>query len=154
MEESGFAGSAVGNVPVCLLKVKENYNSLLQGLEDIWKEVMYTSENGVTVGAEMYTVIFYLGGDWKFLACVCGLEAASSTYACIWCTCAKEDRHTDKEWSISDTSKGACTIDSIIERSQLPKKSPLRYNCCSEPLFQPIPVKRVVIDNLHLFFCV
>ena len=28
---------------------------------------------------------FYLGGDWKFLAMVTGIDAVSSTYACIWC---------------------------------------------------------------------
>ena len=51
---------------------------------------------------------FYLGGDWKFLAMVTGIDAASSTYACIWCKCSADARwDTSKEWSMTDVEKGA-----------------------------------------------
>ena len=33
-----------------------------------------------------------LGGDWKFLAMVTGIDAASSNHACISCKCKKDDR--------------------------------------------------------------
>ena len=39
---------------------------------------------------------------------VCGSDTANSKYACIWCTCPKEDRYdTSKEWSITDEKKGS-----------------------------------------------
>ncbi len=33
----------------------------------------------------------FLGGDWTFLACVCGLGAAHATCPCIWCKCPLYD---------------------------------------------------------------
>ena len=51
---------------------------------------------------------FYLGGDWKFLALVTGIDAATSDYACIWCKCPKKDRwDTSVSWSITNTDEGA-----------------------------------------------
>jgi len=38
---------------------------------------------------------FYLGGDLKFLAIVCGIEAANTEYACVWCRCPR-DKWDDK----------------------------------------------------------
>ena len=52
------------------------------------------------------------------------------------------------EWSISDPEKGekgARTVQEIKEKCKLSKR---KFNC---PLF---PMKRVVIDTLHLFLCV
>ena len=43
-----------------------------------------------------------MGGDWKFLAIVMGIDSARSEYACIWCKCSKEERaNMDKTWSIT-----------------------------------------------------
>ncbi len=61
-EEGGCSGFAYGNNPVCLLKEKEDYEHLRLGLQDVSKEI----EDGV-----VFKINFYLGGDWKFLACVC-----------------------------------------------------------------------------------
>ena len=57
---------------------------------------------------------------------------------------------TDKEWSICDVAKGARTIEENIQLSQLPK-SRKRFNVSHPPLFPKIPLKNVVIDNLHVF---
>ena len=54
-----------------------------------------------------YEIDFLLGGDWKFLVCVCGIDSATATYSCIWCTCSKSERHLDKQWSIVDEEYGA-----------------------------------------------
>lgn len=54
---------------------------------------------------------YFLGGDLKFLAIVCGIEAANAKYACVWYKCSNSDR-----WDMSkafDVSKGARTIDKL-----------------------------------------
>ena len=94
---------------------------------------------------------YYLGGDWKFLALVTGVDSASSRYSCIWCKCPSEERSvTDKEWSVCDVAKGALTIEENIHLSQLPI-SRKKFNVSHPPLFPKIPLKNVVTDNLHLF---
>lgn len=60
-----------------------------------------------------FKIDFMLGGDWKFLACVCGLDSASSKYSCIWCICSKDERHIDKKLSITDKEEGAQTVEDI-----------------------------------------
>lgn len=37
----------------------------------------------LSAGDYTYDIEYFLGGDWKFLACVCGLGAANQDYACI-----------------------------------------------------------------------
>lgn len=107
--------------------------------------------DSITVQECHYAVEFYLGADWKFLAMVCGIDSANSKYACIRCTCLKEDRHdTTKEWSITDVKKGARTIEPISLASKLPAKSPKKYNCSQMPLFEDVPIHKVIIDVLHL----
>ena len=50
----------------------------------------------------------------KFLATVCGIEAASAEYSCIWCKCPKGQRSDmELQWSISDPLNGARTIEEI-----------------------------------------
>ncbi|MCG8627032.1 MAG: hypothetical protein MJE68_34160, partial [Proteobacteria bacterium] len=152
IDEGSVCKSASGNHSVCIARVAEDYANLSVILADIIKEVDNINEHGLEVNGVKYTVHFYLGADWKFLAMACGLDAANSKYACIWCTCYKDDRYkVDKEWSITDVEKGARTITSIISASKLPTKSPRRFNCSRTPLFQAIPIYRVIIDNLHLF---
>ena len=55
------------------------------------------------------------------------------------------------EWSLTDQSKGAWTIEEIKEKSKLGKRNKSRFNCCQAPLFPFIPIDHVVIDTLHLF---
>ena len=82
------------------------------GLEDICKEAKDLEK--VTINDKVYKITFFLDGDLKFLAIICGIEAANSEYACVWCKCPKSQRGDMKmEWSLSDQSKGACTIDEI-----------------------------------------
>lgn len=44
------------------------------------------------MGDYKYDIEYFLGGDWKFLAYVCGLGAANQDYACIWCKCPGSER--------------------------------------------------------------
>ncbi len=90
-----------------------------------------------------------MGSNLIFL--VIGIDSATSTYSCIWCKCSKEERQGDpgKEWSILDVSKGARTTeDNCYIGSKTKKKS---FCVSHKPLFTNIPLKNVVIDNLHLF---
>ena len=102
----------------------------------------------------MASIEYYLGGDWKFLAAVTGNDAASSTYAYIWCKCKCDERwDTTKEWSVSDATRGAQSTEENLEISALPK-SRKQFNVSNPPLFPTIPLSHIVIDNLHLFLCV
>ena len=42
-------------------------------------------------GKQFYLEIF-LGGDWKFLLTMMGLNAANSKYTCLYCKIDKKDR--------------------------------------------------------------
>lgn len=75
-------------------------------------------------------------------------ESATATYACVWCKCPLGERYMTKEWSITDTQKGARTIDEITACCTKAKTSTRRYNC---PLFPTIPLDHVIPDVLHLF---
>ena len=140
----------MGNYSLAILKIGEKYEELAAGLQDIIAE----AENceAVNIDDKVYNIEFYLGGDLKFLAIVCGIDAANADHACIWCKCPKEKQDDMTiEWSIIDVSKGAQTIEEILDKCTLGKQSKNRFNCSHAPLFLFIPIKRVIIDSLHLF---
>ena len=150
LEDGQQPCSASGNYTVAILKVSENYDELASALQDIIQEAK--DFEIVTVDGKTFKIEYYLGGDWKFLAVVCGLESATCEHSCIWCKCPKGKRwDMSLEWSLTDSNKGARTTDEIAAKSELAKTSKLRFNCCRPPLFSFIPMSRVVIDSLHLF---
>ena len=152
LDEGSAAKSFAGNHTVCIIRGPENYDSLSTSLKDVIEEITEIHESGLEIDTTTYAIHFYLGADWKFLAMACGIDAANSTHACVWCTCSKDDRHKlSKEWSICDQSKGARTVQSITDALKLPARSKQKFNCSKVPLFPMVPMERVVIDNLHLF---
>ena len=150
LNEGNCAMSANGNHTIAVLKVKEDYENIKSELSDIINEVenlKFIVFNGIH-----YYIDWYLGGDWKFLAMVCGIGNAISEFPCIWCKCPTSDKFDIcKEWSITDPFKGARTVDEIIRLS--PRKGTLatKFSCKHPPLFPSIPIFKVVIDTLHLF---
>lgn len=94
LEEGGHACLLSGNHTIAILKVAENYEALSAGLQDICDEVK--NLKSIDIGGHTYKIEFYIRGDWKFMAMVCGLESATSTYACIWCKCPKP-----QQWDVS-----------------------------------------------------
>ena len=95
----------------------------------------------------VYHLEYFLGGDWKFLACVCGIGAANAENACVWCICPKLKRYdTSKSWSVLDPEFGARTLDEIKKCAKGKK-----FNCIHVPLFPFIPLSHVIIDTLHLY---
>ena len=149
LEESEKTGSFEGNHVLAIFKTPEKYNFVKNALEDIIRDVERLKE--IRIGQDTFSIEYYLGGDWKFLAAVTGIDAASSTYACIWCKCKRDERwDTSKEWSISDVTKGARSTEENLEISALPN-SRKKFNVSNPPLFPTIPLSHIVIDNLHLF---
>lgn len=134
-----------GNYPLATIKTPENYESLKESLADLNKEMSELKE--IKINNYTYKIEYFLGGDWKFLACVCGIWAANQEFACIWCKCPRAERsHIDKKWSMSDKSLGARDHQEITDNSRRKK-----CNCKYSPLFDYIPVDHVIIDTLHLF---
>ena len=149
LNEEDTTGSFEGNHILAVFKAPENYHFLKKALEDIIKDVELLKE--IKVGLNTFSIDYYMGGDWKFLAAVTGIDSASSTYACIWCKCGRDERFdADKEWSVTAGSKGARTIEENVEYARLPK-SRKQFNVSNPPLFRSIPLSHIVIDNLHLF---
>lgn len=147
--EEDQATSAAGNHILAVFKQPESYEYLKLALADIIDEVQHLKE--IEVEGVTFSITYYLGGDWKFLAVVTGIDSASSDHACIWCKCKKDERcDIQREWSLSDQEKGARTTDENVELAQRPRSRKV-YNVSNKPLFPTIPLTHVVIDNLHLF---
>ena len=129
INESRVAMAEVGNYPLAILKCKEDYEGLKEALSDIKEELKNLKK--INIDGIEYGIELFLGGDWKFLAVVCGIGAANQDFACIWCFCPRNKRFdTSKQWSLTDTTKGARTIEKITEDSKRKKN-----NCKHEPIF-------------------
>ena len=148
LEEGSKAMTADGNHIIAIINVPENYENLAVALADIRSEVASLTQ--LKVEGSLYKLEWYLGGDWKFLACVCGLGAATSNHPCIWCKCPLYNNYDgSKEWSLSDLNKGARTVAEIEKASSSSRGE--KFNVKNSPLFPSIPISRVIIDSLHLF---
>ena len=145
LDEESKAHSASGNHCIAIFKEPESYSAMKLCLEYIVANV--NALNTITVCELAFEIEYYLGGDWKFLAMITGIDSASSTYACIWCKCPALNRYdTTQKWSIDDVSHGARTIE---ENKRIANSRSKRFNVTNEPIFQNIPLTRVVVDNLH-----
>ena len=108
LNDSASVSSPNGNHSLAILKVSEDYDSLHQSLTDILEEA--STLQSIDINDRSHRVEFFLGGDMKFLAVVCGIEAANSNYPCVWCKCPTAERwDISKEWSAFDPTKGART---------------------------------------------
>ena len=147
LEEGDKAYSAAGNHCIAIIKETESYNSLKLALQNIIEDVQTLTS--ITINGYSYSIEYYLGGDWKFLAMVTGIDSASSNYACIWCKCPMLERHiTDVKWSMFDPKYGCRTIEENIIIATSASKE---FNVSHQPLFPMIPLTHVVVDNLHMF---
>ena len=143
--ENKVAMSEKGNYLLALIKAKESNETLPESLKDLIKEMELLTE--VTLDNITYPLEYFLGGDWKFLASVCGIGGANADYACIWCLYPKLKRYdVSKVWSLLDPDCGARNLEQIKNYSKSRK-----FNCTHAPLFTFIPLNHVVIDTLHLY---
>ena len=60
-------------------------------------------------------------------------------------------KNNSSTWSLTESIKGARSIEEITEKAQLSKNSKVHLNCCQKSIFSFIPMERVIIDNIHLF---
>ena len=83
-----------------------------KGLSESVKEMEQIKT--IEIGDNSYQLEYFLGGDWKFLASVCGIGGANADFACIWCKCPKAKRYdVQQNWSILDPELGGRTIDKV-----------------------------------------
>ena len=71
LNEGSLASSPFGNHSLAILQVPEKYDSLSGSLADIVTEA--SELNSVEVNGNQHRVEYFLGGDLKFLAIVCGI---------------------------------------------------------------------------------
>ena len=90
LDEGERALLVAGNYSVAIMKTGESYDDLAKGIEDICTEAKDLEV--LTTGEKVYRIQFFLVGDLKFLAIVCGIEAANADHACIRCKCPKNLR--------------------------------------------------------------
>ena len=140
-----------GNHVLALINTTEDYDNIEEAVQDIADEIKFT--DCLKINNLTFKIEYFLGGDWKFLAICLGLKAANAFHSCIWCKCSSDERHDfDKKWSLTDSEKGARSVEEIIKLSKLAKKKGVEtYGCAREPLFPSIAVDHVVPDILHLF---
>ena len=149
LNEGSLARSVEGNHSLAILQVPEKYADLSGALIDIAEEAKHLQS--ITVRGVTHPMEYFLGGDMKFLALVCGIDSATADFSCVWCKCPRTDRwDMSKDWSVFDSLKGARTIEEIAGYAAKPK-SRQRFNCSRKPLFPFIPIDHVIIDSLHLF---
>ena len=102
LNERKVAIGEKGNYILAIIKTTESYDNLRQSLPDLIKEMSNLKE--INVNGCNYKIEYYLGGDWKLLALVCGVGKANEDYACIWCKCPRTERwNTNKQWEITRT---------------------------------------------------
>ena len=145
INEGNVVMSEKRNYVITVIKTKEDYIGIRGSLSDLRNEMRNLSS--ITCGDKTFQIEYFLGGDWKFLATVCGLGLANQDFACIWCLCPRSLRYdVSKSWSLTNLAQGAKSTDLIKQHTKNKK-----YNCMRAPLFDFIPLDHVIIDTLHLF---
>ena len=145
LNEKDVAMAEKGNYVLAVIKTTETYHNLRDSLADLQMEMSNLKE--ISANNCTYKIEYFLGGDLKFLALVCGLGRANEDYACVWCKCPREQWwDTSKTWSINDPKFGARTVTEIARFS-----TGRKLNCKAQPLFDFIPMDLVIIDILHFF---
>ena len=132
---------------LAIVKAKDDYEGMKYSLHDLRKEM--ASLASITCQDASFKIEYFLGGDWKFLAKVCGIGQAYQNIACIWCLYAKNLRHdVEKNWLLNDDDPHnlSRTVE-LITRDSKSRKN----NCQHEPLFEFIAMDHVIINSLHLF---
>ena len=127
INEGNVAMSEKGNYVIAVIKTKDDYIGIRHSLSDLRDEMRNLS--GITCGDKTFQIEYFLGGDWKFLATVCGLGPVNQDFACIWCLCPRSLRYdASNSWSLTNLAQGARSIDLIKQHAKNKK-----YNCMRAP---------------------
>lgn len=118
----------------------ENYNTLQIALDPMLKELQYLKEHGFQDQTGItWNIELYFSSDWKFLALCLGLNCANSTNFCPWCTVTKHDQgDLSKDWKITKN------MDNLKENASC------YPGHIKQPLFNMVPIKNWVVDELHV----
>ncbi len=150
LNEKGKCKTARGHYLLGLFKIKsEDYETIYECVSNIFNEI--DSINEISFEDKTFKIEKFLGGDWKILAILAGINSAHSHYSCIHCTCKKDEFYnTNIDWSISDINKGARSLEECLFRLHLnEKKTDDRKGYVNKPICD-IPFFRLIIDLLHL----
>jgi hypothetical protein len=143
LNEKSKCKTAFGHYILGIFSIdKEDYETLNECLSLIFDEIEEMKE--IEIEDKTIKIEKYLGGDLKSLLNLAGVNAANSTYGCLWCKCPNNLYHdTTQEWSITDIEKGARTHDEADE-----KIGTKGYKFPAISLL--FPFFRHLIDLLHL----
>ena len=95
LDDGDQAHSFEGNHPLAIFREQENYYSLKKALEDVVKDVL--EFKCIEVDGTSYDIVYYLGGNWKFLAIVTGkyhYENKTQSTTFCYCVCVLNERLT------------------------------------------------------------
>ena len=109
----------------------ENYENLATRVQAINRQIADIQRDGIVIESRQQSFEFHLGGDYKFLLTVLGLNAANSNFSCVFCLAPKTGRH----------------LKSHKRRQTIRIRDPgvVRPN-----LLPAVPLDHVVIDTLHM----
>jgi hypothetical protein len=140
--------SSKSNRSVAIINGKEDYETLMTALPDFFDEVNSLIEKGtLLVDGKEVKLEFFLGGDYKFLLMVMGLNSANADYACLWCEIHKNLRwDTSKDLLFYNTAPLKRTLENIKKQCKCNKSN---FGCINPPLIN-ISLDHVVADELHL----
>lgn len=141
-----------GNNIILLLYGTETYDFLKHTLQELKQQM--EDLNHVIIKGETYQLDYFLGGDYKWLLLILGLDSASCKYSCIYCKVSSDERGDfRKEWSMVDEKKGARTLSELQACAAIKttsKSKAKKFSSSHPPIFD-VELSKVVIDNLHLF---
>ena len=114
--------SSKSNRTMAIVNGKEEYETLASSLKDFFQEVNLLIERGtILIDGQEVQLEFFLGGDFKFLAMIMGLNSATANYSCLWCKIHKQNR-----W---DTSKSCYFFHEDGQKRTLEE---INKNLCQE----------------------
>ena len=108
--------SAKGHFSLGMFEIQnEDYDQIIECLRGLIADTKVIKKI-VIPDSTSFDVQFYLGGDLKFLAIVCGINSANANHPCIWCQTNKNDfRSKMGSCSILDVGNGARNLRSEMD---------------------------------------
>lgn len=148
LDGNGNAMSAKGNHTIAVIKESECYQVMKESLRDVFSGInSLNSTKKIEVGNKNINLEFFLGGDYKFLLMVLGLQSATSNHSCLWCKV-----HKNQRWDMSHNLSyyNSPPLNRTIEEiKQMAGKKKDNYGCVNPPLIE-IDLDHVILDELHL----
>ncbi|XP_048575576.1 uncharacterized protein LOC125556804 isoform X1 [Nematostella vectensis] len=120
---------------------KESYDILKATLRGVFDEMKALGRTGILVNGLEYTIDWVMCADWKFMACILGINSPCALYFCIWCECSKR--------MIRDFSIPQWPITRTLNQCRARVGCPNAKGVQCLPLVD-IEFTKVIPDTLHL----